>query len=263
MPALEPSEDSTGRNGLELLLRWESPLTTPQMSLGEAHLWRVWLDSPSLPLGLLESLLSAEELERANRFRLNRDRDRFVLRRGLLRRILGDYLAVDPAKLKLHRGSHGKLYMQEEGGQSPMHFNLTHSSGMAVLAFTRHQELGVDIERINSLVAEERIPEQFFAQEEVLALRSLPSQLQTEAFFLGWTRKEAYIKATGEGLSHGLDHFAVSLRPDESARLLWVRGQDEERLRWSMMNFPPGPGFAGALVTEGPLRRIRAYSLGG
>jgi 4'-phosphopantetheinyl transferase len=263
MPAHEPGEDSTEEVDHPTSLMWESPPPSIQMGPGDTHLWRAWVGSPSAPLDLLERLLSTDELERADRFRLNRDRDRFVLRRGLLRKLLGEYLERDPAQLNLHYGSHGKPFLLERGGQSPLQFNLTHSSGLTVLAFSWQQELGVDIERIDSHVTDERIPEQFFSPMEVVALRSMPLQWQTEAFFLGWTRKEAYIKATGEGLSHGLVNFAVSMRPEESARLLWVKGQDAERERWSMMNFIPGPGFAGALVVEGPVRAIRAYSLGG
>ena len=263
MPALEPGEDSTEKVDDPTSLTWESSPPSIQMGPGDIHLWRAWVDSPSVSLDLLERLLSKDELERADRFRLNRDHDRFVLRRGLLRKLLGEYLSADPAQLKFHYGSHGKPYLLERDDQSPLQFNLSHSSDLTVLAFSWQQELGVDIERIDFHVAEERIPEQFFSPMEVVSLRTMPLQWQTEAFFLGWTRKEAYIKATGEGLSHGLDNFAVSMRPDESARLLWVKGHDEERERWSMMNFIPGAGFAGALVVEGPVRAIRAYSLEG
>ena len=263
MPALEPGEDSAEKVDDPTSLTWESSPPRIQMRPGDIHLWRAWVDSPSASLDLLERLLSKDELERADRFRLNRDHDRFVFRRGLLRKLLAEYLERDPVKLNLHYGSYGKPYLSDGAVRSPLCFNLTHSSDLTVLSFSWQQELGVDIERIDFNAAQERIPEQFFSPMEVVSLRTMPLQWQTEAFFLGWTRKEAYIKATGEGLSHGLDNFAVSMRPDESARLLWVKGQDEERERWSMMNFIPGTGFAGALVVEGPVRAIRAYSVEG
>jgi 4'-phosphopantetheinyl transferase len=262
MPALEQGGDSTEKVAHQTSLAWESSPSCIRIGAGDIHLWRAWADSLSASPDPLKRFLSKEEMERANRFRLNRDRDRFILRRGLLRKLLGEYLERDPIQLNLCYGSHGKPYLPEGAEQSPLRFNLTHSSGLTVLAFTWQRELGGDSERIDSRVAQEQIPEQFFSPAEVVALRSMPLQWQSQAFFLAWTRKEAFIKATGEGLSRGLEKFTVSLRPDKPARLLWVEGQEEERQRWSMMSFIPGPGFAGALVVEGPVRSIHAYSWG-
>jgi 4'-phosphopantetheinyl transferase len=135
-------------------------------------------------------------------------------------------------------------------GQEPIHFNLSHSHRLALLAVARDREVGVDIEYLRVDVATEPLAEHFFSPQEVAALRALPDGLQAEAFFAAWTRKEAYIKARGRGLTSPLDQFAVSLSPGEPAKLLWVQGDDQEASRWSLRRLDPGPGYAGALAAE-------------
>jgi len=138
----------------------------------------------------------------------------------------------------------------EDMGARSLRFNLSHSHGLALVAVTRGREIGVDIEWVRPGMSDERIAERFFSTGEVRALRKLPERLQDEAFFNCWTRKEAYIKAKGEGLSMPLSDFEVSLRPEESAALLSTKRDPQEASRWLICELFPAPGFVAALVVE-------------
>ena len=199
------------------------------------------VDTPELDTGRYEGILSAEEGGRAGQFRFERHRRRYVARRGILRELIGSYLDCDPASVAFVHNAYGKPAI----AQSDLRFNLSHSHGMALYAFCRHADVGCDIERRDPKFAAEQIPERFFSHDEVRALRSLPLNEQTEAFFNCWTRKEAYIKAVGHGLSIALDSFDVSLIPSEPAALR--RGCDG----WSVQSFEPAPGFQAAVVAQG------------
>ena len=152
----------------------------------------------------------------------------------------------DPAGVAFVHNAYGKPAI----AQSDLRFNLSHSHGMALYAFCRHAEVGCDIERRDPKFAAEQIPERFFSPDEVRALRSLPLNEQTEAFFNCWTRKEAYIKAVGHGLSIALDSFDVSLVPGELPALL--RGCEG----WSVQSFEPLAGFQAAVVAQGTNWRL-------
>lgn len=181
----------------------------------------------------LAERLSPEERRRAARFRFERDRDRYIVCRGTLRKLLD----VPPAVPFVY-GPFGKPML--EG--SDVKFNVSHSHGMAMIAVTRSREIGCDIERIDRAFADDRIPEHFFSPSEVACLRALPKAEQCDAFFRCWTRKEAFIKACGMGVSKALDSFDVTLAPGEAAALL--RGAEG----WSMLGVGAPEGYAAAIV---------------
>jgi 4'-phosphopantetheinyl transferase len=187
----------------------------------------------------LETLLSPQERARAARFHFDRDRHRFIAGRGHLRELLGGMLGVPPAEIKFSYNAYGK---PETAG---VRFNVSHSEWMALMAISRSRVVGVDIERKNRAFVNDRIPERFFSPAEVQALRALPEGQQTEAFFNCWTRKEAYVKARGLGLSLALDSFDVSLAPGEPARFL--RGAEG----WEIEAVSAPEGFAAAVVGSG------------
>jgi 4'-phosphopantetheinyl transferase len=181
----------------------------------------------------LSCLLSGEEQERASRFKFDRDRNRFIACRGTLRELL---------RMKPHENfSYGKFGKPMLEG-SQIHFNVSHSNGMGMIAIVRGREVGCDIERIDPSFANDKIPEQFFSPREVAALRALPAEDQCDAFFRCWTRKEAYIKACGKGMYLPLDSFDVTLAPDRPAAFL--RGVEG----WSLHEVQAPPGFAAAMV---------------
>ena len=219
----------------------------------EVHVWRASLEQPPRCLEKLVATLSPDERERAGRFHFDRDRHRFIAARGTLRAILGGYLNVEPVKLRFCYSEHGKPSLETEIAGGRLRFNVSHSHELALFGVAEGRDLGVDLEWIRSDVANEKIAERFFSSEEVRVLRGLPPDIQGDAFFNCWTRKEAYIKAIGEGLSMPLDRFVVSLAPGESPALLSANGSasDDEVSRWTFHELFPGRGYKGAIVAEG------------
>lgn len=223
----------------------------------EVHVWQASLDRPESAVRRMARLLSADEIGRAERFVVDRVRRRFVLCRGMLRMILGRYTGLDPARLRFHY-DRGKPSL---AGDTDVRFNLSHTDGLALYAVTRGREVGVDVERVHPLARVERIAERFFSVPERAALRATPSERRLEAFFTCWTRKEAYVKARGDGLAHPLDRFAVSIAPGEPPRLSAAGDGDvREVARWSIDAVPPAPGYVAALVALGSGWRLVSRS---
>lgn len=224
----------------------------------EVHLWQATLDDHS-PADL-SSLLSEDEAERARRFHFEKDRNHYTVARGLLRRVLAAYLDSDPVDLQFAYADKGKPFLAGNH-RGALNFNLAHSQGMAIYAFSQGRELGVDLERLREDFGGEKIAARFFSANEINELRKVPENLKTRAFFNCWTRKEAYIKARGEGLSMPLDEFDVSLAPGEPAAFLGNHKDAGEILRWSMQSLSVAEGYVAALVVEGHDWQLQSFSL--
>jgi 4'-phosphopantetheinyl transferase len=218
----------------------------------EVHVRIASLDCPQSEIKYFENILADDEIHRANRFHFRKDRERFVVRRGLLRMILSSYLGMPANEIIFTYGCHGKPGLRLPDGRPAIEFNLAHSGGTAIYAITRDRRVGVDIEVIKCEFPLESVAEHFFSIVEAAALRSLPQPMQRMAFFKCWTRKEAFIKALGDGLSCSLRDFDVSLAPGEPARLLHVRWDSEEASRWCMEDIDCIAGSAAALTFSGP-----------
>jgi 4'-phosphopantetheinyl transferase len=199
------------------------------------------LDASAAEIARLAALLAPEELERATRFHFERDRNRFIVARARLREILSSDLNQAPEKIEFFYNAFGKPALRD----SPIRFNVSHSAAFAAYAIAQDRQTGIDIEQIRADFAEEHIAESFFSPREVEMLRALPLESQTEAFFHCWTRKEAYVKARGAGLSIPLDSFDVEFRPGRPPAFL--RGAEG----WSVREFPAPQGYAGAVVAAG------------
>jgi 4'-phosphopantetheinyl transferase len=225
---------------------WLRPRDAGVLCAQEVHVWRAYLELPRFVLQELEQTLSPDERQRAGRFRFASDRCRFVAARGVLRQILARYLDCHPSEAKFSYGPFGKPALAPGCRSNGLQFSLAHSGTLAVYAIAKGPEVGIDVEEIRPLFVQERIAEQFFAQQEVGELRALPLQLQPEAFFNCWTRKEAYVKARGNGLQIALDSFVVSLAPGKPAE--FRAGADPG---WSLHAFTPAPGYIAALATTG------------
>ncbi|MFZ5918973.1 MAG: 4'-phosphopantetheinyl transferase family protein [Chloroflexota bacterium] len=238
---------------------WQIPTRIPELEKHEVHVWRVPLDDPAVDVTSLHGALVEDERQRAARFYFARDRRRFVVARGMLRFFLGRYLDAKPASLRFRYSAHGKPSLAAGWGGDTLRFNISHANGLAVLAFALGREVGVDVEYIRPDLARLDVAEMFFSAQEVAVLRALPAEAQARAFFDCWTRKEAYIKARGEGLSLPLDQFDVSLSPGEPARLLSTPGDPSEAARWSLRALWPGPGYAAALAAEGPPWQLQCW----
>jgi 4'-phosphopantetheinyl transferase len=225
----------------------------------EIHVWRASLDRAASYVRDLEQTLAADERERAERFYFQIDREHFTVARGLLRAILGRYLNRPAEQLRFCYDSYGKPSLAEAYGGDWLRFNLSHARGLALYAVTRERALGVDLEYLRADFASDGIARRFFSASEVAALRALPPHQKLEAFFNCWTRKEAYIKARGEGLSFPLDQFDVSLAPGEPAALLSTSGNPQEASRWSLEALTPAPGYVAALCVEGQGWRLKCW----
>ncbi len=231
---------------------WSSPPSSLSLQPGDVHVWRLVLD---LPVERFLDLLQPDELERANRFYFEKDRKHFAIARGFLRVLLGRYLQSDPKKLMFSYGAYGKPALKDGGS---LRFNMSHSHGMALYALTDGRDIGVDVEYVRANFTSDDIARRFFSPFEVESLCGLPGEQRVEGFFRCWTRKEAYIKATGRGLSQSLDGFDVTLGPGERAALL--RNDDGTHERWAMADVDVGPGYAGALAVEGPVSQVRYWN---
>jgi 4'-phosphopantetheinyl transferase len=222
---------------------------------GEIHVWSACLDSGGQLLERLTATLSADEMVRANRFFFARDRRAFIVARGILRQLLASYLHRAPTDVQFAYHPKGKPFISPTLHHTPLEFNIAHSHGLALLAFSLGSALGVDVEFVRPEFASEEIAERYFAPQEVAELRSLPPAQRPEGFFCGWTRKEAYIKALGDGLQVPLASFRVSLTPSQPAVL-----ECADSGRWSLHSLSPAPDFAGALVAEGKDWRVRSWN---
>lgn len=196
------------------------------------------------------ALLSPSERERASRFAFDRDRRRFIVGRAWLRRLLAERLDAPPESIALTRGAHGKPAVAPRSAGSDVRFNVSHCDDLAAYAFSTGREIGIDVEAIRVFPDADDLAARFFSPREYEAYRSLAPRDRPPGFFACWTRKEAFIKALGEGLSHPLDAFDVSLVPDEPAKILRVANTDGDCCGWSLECFVPAPGFVGAIVTE-------------
>jgi 4'-phosphopantetheinyl transferase len=215
----------------------------------DVHVWSAGLQHEAPVLDALRATLDDDELARAERFVFERHRLRYVAAHGLLRRVLSGYLGVAPAEIRFGHARHGKPYLAGEV-QPDLRFNLSHSGDRMLVAVAVGRDVGVDLE----LVGRDRdfagIARHFFSPNEVAALTALPERERRAAFYRCWTRKEAYIKAIGSGLSHPLDEFDVTFAPGEPAALAYDQRDPDAAARWSMLNLELDD-YAGALAVEG------------
>ncbi len=224
-----------------------------QTAIGAVRVWVTSLDQLADRAGDFRSVLAGDERARADRFYFERDRRRFVVCRGVLRMLLSDELDVDPGRIEFSYGPYGKPSIASPRGRD-VKFNVSHSDGLALFAVTAAAEVGIDLERVRPLDDLQQVAESVFSARERAELASLPASDRTEGFFIRWTRKEAFVKARGDGLQHRLDSFDVTLAPGAPASLVRVAGDPGACGRWSLSSFEPRPGFTAAICVERPFR---------
>ena len=237
-----------------MTIAWATPSSWPLLSDDEIHVWCVELDAAG-EVAELAAGLSAEESERVSGLLSGTHQRRFVVARGMLRQLLGLYLDQDPGAVAFSRGAHGKPFLQE----GTLHFNVSHSHEMALYAIARNREVGIDVEWPRPQVAHEQIAARFFSLEEQEALAQVPDEARQAAFYNIWTRKEAYVKARGDGIAAGLGTFAVSLGA-EAALLRSDEGRDEVE-RWKLIALEPADGYVAALCGAGVDWQVRGWRL--
>jgi len=225
--------------------QWIEPRPWPALGDNEAHVWLAHLPSAHAALSRLAAVLSPDEKERVARFRFEVHRERATLTRGILRMLLARYLHVDARDIAFSYGVHGKPFLK---GLAALYFNTSHSGEYAAFGMTRAGDIGVDIEQIrDDMPRRQEIAHRYFASREHQALSALPEAERTRAFFELWTRKEAFIKARGDGLFSGLDEFEVSLG---EPRVLSVNGNAAPSLEWQMFVLPEVAHYCGAAIVK-------------
>jgi 4'-phosphopantetheinyl transferase len=225
---------------------WSTPPDALDLQPHQVDIWRVSLDLPTDSVKSLSSSLSADESERAERFHFPADRNRYIAAHGGLRDILSRYLRCEPNQLSFSMNSYGKPALQDH----KLEFNLAHSGELALVAVSGDGKVGVDVEGIRQGISSHVIARQYFSKSEVAELEDLPLEERVAAFFTCWTRKEAYIKAQGLGLSLPLESFDVSLTPNEPAILRATRPDSREAARWRLLSPDVTSRYATAVAVE-------------
>jgi 4'-phosphopantetheinyl transferase len=229
---------------------WRHPPPLIQLSPMEAHLWCASLDGSEEEVSGYFKHLSDQEKARAENFKFETDRRRFISGRGILRLILSNYLGALPAELMFRYSNTGKPSLGGGFEDLGIQFSLSHSHGIGLYALTMQHAIGVDLEKIRSGTDPQAIARRFFTPREFLDLQSLPISVQETAFHHAWTRKEAYLKATGEGITESLSKIEVSLTPDEPPRLHQVEGKPGEAAAWMLQALQPAHGYIGAVAVR-------------
>jgi 4'-phosphopantetheinyl transferase len=237
---------------------WAVPSPLPVLGKAEVHVWAFALSPVATSLETLNAKLSPEERERAQRFRFERHRNRFIAGRGQLRMLLGHYLNREADTLRFDSSERGKPFLNTTSHTERVEFNLAHSDDLGLLAVTKAGPIGVDVERIRPMRDADELVARFFSERENERFQKLPEPDKESAFFNLWTRKEAWLKATGEGISRLLKEVEVSFVPGEPARFLKVPAQDYG-ITWHVYELQPGPGFTGALAAPEPGLSIKQF----
>jgi 4'-phosphopantetheinyl transferase len=235
---------------------WTTPAQFPVLNSGELHAWRASLDMSIEQLRAHSCLLSSDERERADRFRFQRDRNRFIAARGVLRSILAGYLSLSPHTIRFSYGAYNKPSLEEEQNHCNLRFNLSHSESWVVFAFALDHEVGVDLELIRDQFATEEIAGVFFSPEELATFQNVPPHIKPDAFFNCWTRREAFIKAKGAGMSFALDQFSVTFLPCDPPRLANTAYNPNDALRWSLHTFSPAFRYVAAIAADCTLTEL-------
>ena len=227
----------------------------------DLHVWKADLDVPRDQLRQLERTLAPDERERFGRLRAEADRRRATASRGLLRHILAGYVGRPPAELCFAYGPAGKPELSGSADGESLHFNTAHTGDLLLVALGRVPSLGIDVERIRPIVRWERVARRAYSEEERLQIEALPPEKRSEAFITCWTRKEACVKAVGEGVWSAFSRFEVSPTPGEPAVVQSIDGEPAAGADWSLYHLEPAPGFVGALAVHGTGWRLWSGTL--
>jgi 4'-phosphopantetheinyl transferase len=221
---------------------WVTAPTEVSILSEDVHIWRISLDRPQIELQDLRKTLSEDEIARAERFYFEEHRQNFIAGRGILRKILSQYLNIQPQQVQFSYEAKGKPVLADKFCMSKISFNLSHSQGLALCAISCVRSIGVDLEYMRPMEVE-ALSERFFSVREHEFICSLPPEERQEIFFRYWTCKEAYLKATGVGLTH-LENIELSLAPEQPAKII----SDED---WCLFELLPADNFLSAVAVAG------------
>jgi 4'-phosphopantetheinyl transferase len=216
------------------------------LNSNDVHIWTITLDNPPLPITELTSFLSEDEQKKSDRYKFDTDRNKFIICRGMLRMILSKYINTDPKSLNFEYTDKGKPSLTN----SELSFNLSHAENLAVYGITMNKNIGIDIEYLQKKSSFEDIAKRFFLPQEYAQIKQLPEQDKSRAFFYIWTGKEAYFKATGEGISAGLDQIEISLNDQEKPEIIKIKNDREITTNWQIFNLKLPPDYIGKIVVK-------------
>jgi len=228
----------------------------PRLSIGDIHVWAARLVDDEYATADLLSILDQEEQARAARFAFERDRVRFIMAHGIVRRILADYCDADAAALRFARNQHGKPGLMPRASGPDLQFNISHSGNCCLLALRLEHPIGVDVEEVRDLPQTASIAKSYFSHAESSVLAGLPETDRREAFFALWTQKEAMVKGFGIGLAANLSRVEFDLDPFGIPRLAAWDGDRSIAQKWSIHRLDPAPGFIAAVASMHPIRSL-------
>ncbi len=230
-----------------------------EIAAGCVDIWRARIDLAPGDVSSFFELISADEQARADRFRYPHHRSRYIASHGILRKILGLYLDVPPKEICFAADSHGKPYLTAPCTPADLRFNLSHSRDMALYAVTRSRDVGIDVEHLERAGNSLEIARRFFAPAEADAIASAPDELRRKAFLTCWTRKEAFLKAKGDGLSIPLNAFEVTVWPESPPALLSVGWDASDHLKWVLFDIDPGGDYVASIAVEQGVSELRCF----
>ncbi len=241
---------------------WQLAPKDISLQSNHIHIWYCPFDAfNELTIQHFFELLSADEQQRALRFRFDKDRQHNIIARANLRLLLANYLSLAAKELTFEYSDYDKPFLSENQNTIGLTFNITHAKNVCLLAFSAKHNFGIDVESLSREAANEEIARRFFAEEEVRAFLALPKAERTEGFFRAWTRKEAFIKAIGEGLSFPLEDFVVSLDDTHSAKLLSIKGDKQAAENWQMHSFLPQEDYIAAVAYPDKIKQIHYWQV--
>jgi 4'-phosphopantetheinyl transferase len=227
---------------------------------GAVHVFRIALPAAGTIVPATFPELSPDEIRRAERYVVEAPRRQFVATRVAVRRLLGEWLSVDPRDVAFEFAQFGKPRVAAAQNRDGLVFNVTHSGSWAVIAIGWQRSLGVDVETFDPRLNRDGLAGRFFSLDEQSQLAALPEPLRVAAFYRIWTTKEAYLKATGLGMSQPLDSFSVRADPQSPPAVLWASGDDADPARWHGTAFSPGEDAFGVVLWDGDPANVRWWN---
>ncbi|HWD94265.1 MAG TPA: 4'-phosphopantetheinyl transferase superfamily protein [Verrucomicrobiae bacterium] len=243
------------------IIQWPASSGTAPLADNEVHVWATTLAVPARVLEEFAAILSPDEIDRAHKFKFEKHRNRYIAGRGALRKILGKYLRGDAAAARFVYSANGKPALAGDFAGAGLHFNLAHTEDLALVAVTRIGVVGVDVECVRPVKEMDALVARFFSPRENEAFQKVADEIKPAAFFNLWTRKEALLKATGEGITRSLSLVEVSFLPGEPARLEAIAGDAEKAAQWSLRELTPAAGFTGAVAIQARSIDVQCWKL--
>ena len=229
---------------------WQNPAQHPILAKNQVHVWRANLELPTAAIDQLTTYLSADEISRANKFRFPIHKRRFIVARGILRQLLGNYLQLSPDNIKFEYGDHGKPRIAASVADTFLQFNVSHSEEYALYGFTHHHLIGVDLEYLREMKDAVKLAERFFSPREFELLAGIASEQQREVFFKLWTAKEAYLKAIGTGLTNSLASIDISFDQAGNPKLLAIEADLGATANWFMYPCVPETNYVATVAIK-------------